>query len=607
MCGILGCISGDKLNNKLSLELLQMMKRRGPDSQIKKNFKIFNRNVAFFHSRLSIIDLNHRSDQPYFFDDLVLIFNGEIYNYLELKNELKSLGYNFKTQGDAEVLIKYYHKFGDEAFKKFNGMWSLAILNKKKGYIKLSRDSFGEKPMFYYKDKEKFIFGSEIKFLRKALGNKVNVNLNKLKKSLLYGYKILNYDKSTFYNSIYKIKPNSIYKFDIIKNKFDTKKINNLQQVNNYYSKNLQIEEFEKIFLDNLKLKLRADVPLGFCLSGGIDSALIVSMATNILNKSLETFSIVDGDKRYNETKNIEIINRYLNSNSNIINLDRKNFLSKLIEVTNYSDAPIATISYFVHSLLLKEMKKKQIKVSFSGTGADEIFTGYYHHYNLFLYQNKNNPNFTKTYNDWKKNISILIRDEELKNLNLFNKKFLNQSVYYESKKIEKIIKKKTSFKIQEKKYFKDKLKNRMQNELLHEIVPVILYHDDINSMNYSIENRSPYLDKTFLEIGRSLKNDQLISSNFQKLPLRKLATKYLPKKIYSDNRKIGFNASINSLINTNSNELKEFILDTKSKSIFEILDKRKVEKILKSDHYPNYLSKFLFSTITSVAFLENN
>ena len=146
-----------------------------------------------------------------------------------------------------------------------------------------------------------------------------------------------------------------------------------------------------------------------------------------------------------------------------------------------------------------------------------------------------------------------------------------------------------------------------MQNELLHEIIPVILFHDDINSMNYSIENRSPYLDKTFLEIGRSLKNDNLISSNLQKLPLRRLASKYLPKKIYSDNRKIGFNASVNSLINTNSKQLREFILDTNSKLIFEILDKKKVENILRFSHYPNYLSKFLFSIITSIAFLDNN
>ena len=389
MCGILGYISSDKLNNRLSSELLQLMKKRGPDSQILKRFNIYNKFISFFHSRLSIIDLNHRSDQPYFFEDLVLIFNGEIYNYLELRRELESYGYKFKTRSDTEVLIKYYHKFGNQAFKKFNGMWSIAILNKTRGYIKLSRDSFGEKPLFYYKNKEKFIFGSEIKFLKKALKNQITVNSDKLKKNLLFGYKILNYDKSTFYNSINKIKPNSIYKFDIIKNKISVKQINDLQKVNNYYSNGIKIEEFEEIFFENLKLKLRADVPLGFCLSGGVDSSLIVSCATKILNKSLETFSIVDSDKRYDESRNIKVINKSLNCNSNIIKLDKKNFLSKLIEITNYSDSPIATISYFVHSLLLKEMKKKHIKVSFSGSGADEIFTGYYHHYNLFLNQKK--------------------------------------------------------------------------------------------------------------------------------------------------------------------------------------------------------------------------
>jgi asparagine synthase (glutamine-hydrolysing) len=166
MCGILGYIGSNKLNKNIISNSLEIMKNRGPDNQNYAHLNLSNKNIYFFHSRLSILDINSRSNQPFKFKDLLMIYNGEIYNYLELKKDLEGKGYRFETTSDTEVLIKCYYEYGDKAFAKFNGMWSLAILNLTHNYLKLSRDYFGEKPLFFYKNNNKIIFGSEIKYIQ---------------------------------------------------------------------------------------------------------------------------------------------------------------------------------------------------------------------------------------------------------------------------------------------------------------------------------------------------------------------------------------------------------------------------------------------------------
>ena len=152
MCGLLGYIGSNSIDKTIIEKTLRLMERRGPDIQSYKTYNFINQKVTLFHeSRLSIIDLNSRSNQPFKYGNLVMIFNGEIYNYKELKKELTDIGYKFETSSDTEVLLKMYLYYGDLAFKKFNGMWSLAILNEKENYIKLSRDCFGKSLYLYIK------------------------------------------------------------------------------------------------------------------------------------------------------------------------------------------------------------------------------------------------------------------------------------------------------------------------------------------------------------------------------------------------------------------------------------------------------------------------
>jgi len=611
MCGLLGYIGSNSLDKNLIQKTLKLMKNRGPDMQDYKSYNFFNRKITLFHSRLSIIDLNSRSNQPFKYKNLIMIFNGEIYNYQELKKELIDFGYKFETSSDTEVLLKMYYHYGDRAFKKFNGMWSLAILDTKKHYLKLSRDCFGEKPLFLYKNGEKFIFGSEIKYIQSISNSQFSLNFSKIKTNLFFGFKSLNYSDDTFFKKIKKISPGTILTINLKKDiTISTKKIFSLRNNSNenLFSNSSYMQNFEKIFFNAIKIRLRSDVPMGFCLSGGIDSSLLVAISQKVFGKKIQTFSIIDDDIRYNEYKNIKSVTKFLGCENSLVRLGKKNFLEDIISLSQYHDGPIATISYFVQSLLLKSMKKKGIKVSISGTGADELFTGYYHHFLIYLNQMKKNKNFNKEFSLWKKNISVLIRDDSLKNINFFKSKNLNDSIFFESSRLENYFQTKSipENKYYEKKYYNDPLKNRMHNELFHEIVPVILHHDDLNSMFFSIENRSPYLDRDLLLFSRQLKNKYLINSEYQKLILRKLAEKFLPKAIYQDKKKVGFNASIENVIDFKSKKLKHFLFSNKDSLIFDIIDPNKLKDMLQSKKIPNYLAKFIFRIISTKAFIEN-
>lgn len=609
MCGILGYIGSKSLNKSIISNSLKLMKNRGPDNQSYKKINIFNKNIYFFHSRLSIIDLKSRSNQPFKFQNLLMIFNGEIYNYLELKADLKKKGYRFKTTSDTEVLLKCYHEYGDLAFSKFNGMWSLAIIDVNKGYLKLSRDCFGEKPLYLFHKDGEIIFGSEIKYIKSLLNTNPDLNFRLLKKNLYFGFKSLNFDNKTFFKGIEKVSKGNIYKFHLNKIKLTKKNYYNINKITNLknFSKIEIDQKFEETFFNAINLRLRSDVPLGFCLSGGIDSSLLVAISNQILGKNLQTFSIVDTDNRYNELPNINKITRFLKCDNQVIKLKKKNFLENITELSFHHDSPIATISYYVHNLLSKFMASKGIKVSISGTGADELFTGYYHHFLIYLNSIKKKKNYNSETFIWKKNYSNIIRDKNLKNLNLFKSKYLNDSIMFESERLNYFFKDSLEKKIIEKKYYTDSLKNRLQNELLHEIVPVILQNDDSNSMSNSIENRSPYLDKNLLAFARGLDSSWLINSSFQKKILRDFGKKFLPKSIYNDKKKVGFNASIESLIDINGRELNDFLFSDEKSFLYELCDIDELRKLLKMKKLPNYLSKFLFSIISTKAFLLSN
>ena len=198
MCGISGFFGNVSIDNTKIKKTLNLMRLRGPDNQSSKYLRTKKKNL-YFYSRLSIIDLKDRSNQPFESDNLIIIFNGEIYNHLELKKDLKKKGEKFKSNSDTEVLLKSYKVYGTNCVNYLEGMWSFAIFDKKKNFLFLSRDRFGEKPLFYFIKNNNFYFGSEIKFIKSLLSENLKINYQKIENFLNYGYKYLKKDNSFFF------------------------------------------------------------------------------------------------------------------------------------------------------------------------------------------------------------------------------------------------------------------------------------------------------------------------------------------------------------------------------------------------------------------------
>ena len=609
MCGISGYISDKKLIKSDNFQsTLDLMKRRGPDANGSFLNNSLSKKVLLLHTRLNIIDLNERSNQPFEDNGLVLIFNGEIYNYVELRNKLKDK-YNFKTNSDTEVLLKSYQEFGENCVNHFIGMWSFAIWDKKQKSLFLSRDPFGEKPLFYFHDSHGFFFGSEIKFIRSLCKTNFKKNYNLLQDNLFLGYKSLNKSNATFYDNIFSLEQGSnlIVDFNL---KIKKKKYWSPNFNINYKLKSEEASEGIKHYLVNsLKLRMRSDVPIAFCLSGGMDSCLLASHAKKTLKKDISTFSIIDHDERYNEKENINEVVKDLDTNSHLIYIDTKKeeFIDRLKNLTIYHDSPIATLSYYVHSFLSENISKKNYKVSISGTGADELFTGYFDHFLLHLKTIEKTDYFESNLNDWKKHIMPKLRNDYLKDPLLYIKDPNNRDLVYEKNfNLLKFSKKKIKTEFFEVNFCDELLRNRMMNELFHEVVPVILKHDDLNSMYYSIENRSPYLDRDLLEFSLTIPPEMLISDGFQKKALRDSAKNVLNEKVRNDKQKKGFNASISSVLDLKNSENIDIIFDKKSE-ISELIDLEKVKSEIDKKIIPNHISKLIFSILSTKIFLEQN
>jgi asparagine synthase (glutamine-hydrolysing) len=600
MCGISGFFGKERISKDIINSSLNLMKNRGPDFQDYKEIKVNNSiNLYFLHSRLSILDLKERSNQPFKKKHIVLIFNGEIYNYKEIRINLEKYGYKFSTESDTEVLANAYLHYGKNCVNFFEGMWSFAIWDDKIKKLFLSRDRFGEKPLFLYKKENAFYFASEIKFIKSLSLDNFKINKKKINLNLLYGYKSIHKDNTTYFDKILSLEPGHNL---IIDSNFKQKKYkywNPIIKQNKNLSYKEACEGVNFYLKKSLKIRLRSDVPIAFCLSGGVDSSLLTSIAVKEFNVKASTYSIIDKDKRYNEEKNIVATIKDLKCENNLIYPNYKNTLSNLKEIVQYHDAPLSTISFLAHSLLCKKISEDKFKVAISGTGADELFTGYYHHHLLYLKILKNNTIRNNKLNEWKKYILPFIRNPNLRSIKLFNKNnnyeninFIKNFLINNSEKKQKIF----SFS------GCDILRNEMLNELFYETVPVALQHDDLNSMYYSIENRSPYLDKDLFEFANSIPSIFLINNGYQKSLLRDSFKNVLNEEVRLDRKKIGFNISIRSVINFKDPKFKSFLFD-KNSEINDFVNMNEIKKSINND--TDQFNKLLFSLISTKIFLD--
>ena len=606
MCGILAYIGKENFSSKKTRQTLSLMKNRGPDNQKCLRLKFNKKKILLFHSRLKIIDLKNRSNQPFQKYNKIMIYNGEIYNFKEIKKTLKNLGYNFYTNSDTEVLITAYEHYGINFTKKLNGMWAFLIYDISKKKIIVSRDIFGEKPLYYYQNVNGIFFSSEIKYIRSLAKEKININFLKIKKNLEFGYKILNTDNDTFFKKVYSFPKASIGELELNKGKLKIKKFWK-PQTKKY--KKLSYKNFclklKNFMIESLKKRIISDVPLAVSLSGGIDSSIIAGLIKKRLNKKkLKCFSLIDKGE-YDEDFYIKRTEKFLNIKTNKININYCNFFNNLKSQIKYHDQPISTITYFAQNFLIRQVRKEKFKVILSGTGADEQFTGYYDHF-LQFFRNPENKS-KKNIQSWNKGFKKFIQNENLKNpdfykmpKNKYSNIFLNNRERFRVFNFSKL---KFSH---EKKFTSDNLRNRMLNEIFYEITPITLIHEDLNCMENSIENRSPFLDKKLFEFSSSIPTKFLISGNYQKKILRDTFKNVLDHKVRTNKKKIGFNASLSLFLNKEKKiDVKNFF--TKDKIMKNLINMKKL--YYKLDTYKNDINfnKFLFSVISTKLFLENN
>lgn len=609
MCGILAYISCKEVNNNQKLRIKNLMECRGPDDQSYKRFNFGKKKLHLFHSRLSIQDLNKRSNQPYMFKDLVLIFNGEIYNFKELKLKLNS---KFKTLSDTEVILHYYNLYGEKCFTFFEGMWSIVIYDMKKKKIILSRDRFGEKPLLFYKKNDEIIVASQTSYINEILDTNSRFNYKKINSFLHYGYKSLFKDNETFIKDINHVEKASIItiknNFNISKKKYWILKLNN-------EIKKLDIKEHilnsKDLLIKAIGHRLVSDVPIALNLSGGIDSGAICSIASKIYGKKLESFSIVDSDKRYDESDLIKETAKDCGIKTNFIKLNKSiNFFDLLKKSIDFNDYPVFTITNLIQNYLSSFVKKRNFKVTLSGSGADEIYGGYYDHYLMVFKElhDLKSSKLKKYKKIWQENIQSNLRNKFFKNQNLFkhNPNFRGY-IYDNFINNKKHCLSKLKYNFKEQKYFKNLLKNRMANELFHETVPMFMHSEDLNSMQYSIENRSPFLDTKLTEYLFNINGSDLLNESTNKFILRASLKGILNEKVLNKRMKSGFNASILSIFNFDDSELLQFI--NKESEIYNFIDKSKIKilindkKLLKDNGY----SKFMFSFISLKYFLDKN
>ncbi|MGI8894009.1 MAG: asparagine synthase (glutamine-hydrolyzing), partial [Bacteroidia bacterium] len=500
------------------------------------------------HNRLSIIDLTQHGNQPMHYDDLVIIFNGEIYNYIEIKEELIKKNYKFDSQCDTEVILAAYKEWGNSCVEKFMGMWSLVIWDKTKKELFCSRDRFGIKPFYYIQQGNKFYFASEYKPLKRSFVFSNKLNLNQVSRGLQLGW-IEYHDESYFeiikslpaaHNLIYRNGKISIFKY------WD---LNNIEQVN--YSGEDKVEKFKELFFLSVTQHMRSDVPVASCLSGGLDSSAIVSAVQHLFpEKKYKSFSIYyEGKEEVDERPFInEVIKKYPAVDPIFYTPSDGELPEAFDKALYHTDVPATGSSFISQYFLMKLIAKNGIKVVLDGQGADEYLAGYMHSFYRVIGDKFKKMNMPAAYNTLnklsteqeysaKKKKDVLLKSlisAILSEQQLYNLEYRNFYPFM----VDGIGK---GNPIQLKKISGSKLNNFLYNLIFTTSLPSLLHYEDRNSMAFSIESRVPFLDHRLVEFTFSLPDENKIEGATTKSILRKSLADILPDKIRNRRDKKGF------------------------------------------------------------------
>ena len=547
MCGITGIINKNNLpcDENLLHKVNDSIKHRGPDGD---GFYVY-KNLGFGHRRLAIIDLTDSGKQPMELNGrYVITYNGEVYNYIEIKSELMKSGVTFKTATDTEVILRAYEFWGEDCVNHFNGMWGFAIFDKQNETVFISRDRFGVKPLYYINTADKFAFGSEIKQLL-GFGMKAKINKQMLSDYFCIGYS--NHTSDTFFDGIYQLEPGC--NISISLNEVNPKITRFYElKVNNEVTR-LKEKEAIELYIDNLtdaiNLRLRSDVVVGSCLSGGLDSSYISSYAGSLHNaKSIDRFKAITArsiQSDNDESPYAKMVADYANLDWHVASPntdDYNNVLEKVIEI---QEEPFGGPSIVMQYYVLKMAKDNNCIVMLDGQGGDETLLGYERYYasyfNTLGLAQKVKFLFTASKNS-KLKISELVKYIIYFNNYRVRRRFLLSKNLFLKKELTSLFNNNLLRKMIEKsKNIYDLQVFEIQSHQLR----TLLMYEDKNSMAHSIETRLPFLDYRAVEAAVSMNCDYKINGGWTKYPLRKSGAdnKVLPAEIAWRKNKIGFEA----------------------------------------------------------------
>lgn len=616
MCGILGYIGKGKYFDRIKFaETNNIVSYRGPDDYgyaiLNNKYQLYQYysetledcNVipeefllGFGFRRLSIIDLSQAGRQPMVSSDnnYVIVYNGEVYNYIELRSELEKLNHRFFSGNDTEVVLHSYIEWGVDAFERFNGMFAFAILDMVNKKVICSRDRYGIKPFYYFFDTENFIFASEVKQIIHLLNQKPNINYKVLFDFLSLGA-YGNETHETFFKDIYRLSPGHYFEIDIsqsakvnVKEKIWNNK--SVPQLKDNSNEKIIFEELYNLLEDSVRIRLRSDVPIGTCLSGGIDSSTLVCITDRLLRKAHDShrhkvFTVKSQNRKYDESQFAQMVIDVTNTDAYFKVPSGADLETDLEKFIWHNDEPLIKASMFGGYHVYKLAKESGVRVVLDGQGADEIFGGYFQPphveslYNLlrkrqlkaFVKQfmiNKKCNNLSVTalgYSILKfmmKNVAHIIMPATFRpNLWHSVKGWLNRDFYNYYIKESNVIA--GRFK-NDRGVFGDIIKQQCFEHLYYTNLPGILRQVDRNSMAFSVEARVPFLDHRLVDFVMGLPSELILRDGYTKYALREALKNVVPESIRLRRDKIGFFVDEWALIKDSQQFVKNLIFDFK-------------------------------------------
>ena len=540
MCGICGIIPFDNrpVDELRIRKMMARMKYRGPDDE----GVFIQPTIGLGFVRLSVLDLSSGGHQPMMdtSERYVLVFNGEIYNYIELREELRGKGVIFNTHSDTEVLLNAYIYYGEACLNKLNGMFAFVIYDQLTGRIFIARDRFGVKPFYYYKSDTEFIFASEIPPIL-AVYNQ----LNRANEQIIFDYLTFNrtdHTENTFFRNIKKLQHGC--SISILNNDFELKKWYDLKC--NIKHEKQDTEKYKELLVEAIRLRMRSDVPVGVCLSGGLDSSAITSIiALELDHPEINTFSAVyqDGDIG-DESKYIHLYDDLLPNMFEVFPTveDLHRDLSEFVRIHG---EPIPSTSPYAQYLVFK-LAKEKVTVTLDGQGADEQLGGYHYFYGFYFKDLLKHLklitlireciayyNVHRSFYAFKTLLYFLLPKQYRTSLSVRKAGFLTSefSNKFSGKNNSSVVND-----LYSSKSMKDALINHFEFKLEH-----LLKWDDRNSMAHSVESRTPFLDVRLVEYTLSIDSDSIIKNGFTKSILRESLKNILPEQIRMRRDKIGF------------------------------------------------------------------